>query len=87
MVRTSEERSLLSDKPAQILNTVLILNDFSMQLLCTRDLPPPKAMPGVRARKEGSFIKGTLFTSCIQLCLQCFFSSVFLKPAVFVKQL
>lgn len=52
MVRTSEERSLLSDKPAQILNTVLILNDFSMQLLCTRDLPPPKAMPGVRAKQE-----------------------------------
>lgn len=29
MVRTSEERSLLSNKPAQILKTALILNDFA----------------------------------------------------------
>ncbi|XP_035748648.1 uncharacterized protein KIAA0895-like [Egretta garzetta] len=32
---------LLSRKPAQMLNTVLILNGFSVQLLCARDLPPP----------------------------------------------
>lgn len=47
---------------------------------------PLQAMPGARARKEGSFIKGTLFTSCTQFSLQCFSSSVFLKPAFIVEQ-
>lgn len=66
VVQTSEVRSLLSNKPAQMLNAVLILSDFSVQLLCTRDQSSPKATPGVRARKDGWFtlIKETLFASC-----------------------
>lgn len=81
MVRTSEMGSRLSNKPAQMLNSVLILNDFSLQLLCIRDQSPPKAMPTVRARKEGSLIKETLFVQSLALVqftlflLKCFFLS------------
>lgn len=67
MVRTSEARSLLSNKPAQMLNAVLILNDFSVQLVCTRDQSPPKAMPEQEGRVH----------SLKKLCLLLAFSLVY----------
>ena len=63
LVRTGGERSLPSNKPAQMLNTALTRNDFSKQL----GLSPLKATPEVRARKEGSFIKGTLLLLAFSL--------------------
>lgn len=67
MVRTSEARSLLSNKPAQMLNAVLILNDFSVQLVCTRDQSPPKEMPEQEGRVH----------SLKKLCLLLAFSLVY----------